>query len=103
MTTVPRLLEKVYDKIMAKGRKLVGIQKQIFFWAVNLGLNYQFDKPHRFFYNAQLNIANKLVFSKWRAAFGGEMRSIVSGGQLFNHDWHKCTMMQVYLLLKVMA
>ncbi len=80
MTTVPRLLEKVYDKIMAKGRKLSGVQKQIFFWAVNLGLNYQFDKPYRFLYNAQLKIANKLVFSKWRDAFGGEMRSIVSGG-----------------------
>jgi len=80
MTTVPRLLEKVYDKIMAKGRKLSGIQKQIFFWAVNLGLSYQFDKPHRLLYNAQLKIANKLVFSKWREAFGGEMRSIVSGG-----------------------
>ena len=80
MTTVPRLLEKVYDKIMAKGRKLGGIQKQIFFWAVNLGLNYQFDKPYRLLYNLQLKIANKLVFSKWRDAFGGEMRSIVSGG-----------------------
>lgn len=80
MTTVPRLLEKVYDKILAKGRALKGIQKQIFFWAVNLGLSYQFDKPNRFLYNAQLKIANKLVFSKWRAAFGGEMRAIVSGG-----------------------
>ena len=80
MTTVPRLLEKVYDKIMAKGRVLKGAQKQIFFWAVNLGLGYQFDKPNRFLYNLQLRIANKLVFSKWRAAFGGEMRSIVSGG-----------------------
>jgi len=80
MTTVPRLLEKVYDKIMAKGRKLSGIQKQIFFWAVNLGLKYEYDKPHRLFYNTQLKIANKLVFSKWRDAFGGEMRSIVSGG-----------------------
>ena len=80
MTTVPRLLEKVYDKIMAKGRKLSGIQKQIFFWAVNIGLNYQYDKPYRLFYNLQLKIANKLVFSKWREAFGGEMRSIVSGG-----------------------
>ena len=80
MTTVPRLLEKVYDKIMAKGRALKGVQKQIFFWAVNLGLNYQFDKPYRIIYNAQLKIANKLVFSKWREAFGGEMRSIVSGG-----------------------
>ncbi len=80
MTTVPRLLEKVYDKIMAKGRKLKGLQKQIFFWAVNLGLNYRFDRPNRFLYNAQLNIANKLVFSKWRDAFGGNMRAIVSGG-----------------------
>ncbi len=80
MTTVPRLLEKVYDKIMAKGRKLKGIKKQIFFWAVNIGLNYQYDKPYRLFYNAQLKIANSLVFSKWREAFGGEMRSIVSGG-----------------------
>jgi long-chain acyl-CoA synthetase len=80
MTTVPRLLEKVYDKIMAKGRKAGGIQKQIFFWAVNLGLRYEFDKPYRLLYNAQLKLANKLVFSKWRAAFGGEMRVIVSGG-----------------------
>lgn len=80
MTTVPRLLEKVYDKIMAKGRKLSGLQKQIFFWAVNLGLSYQFDRPNRFLYNAQLKLANKLVFSKWREAFGGNMRSIVSGG-----------------------
>jgi len=80
MTTVPRLLEKVYDKIMAKGRKLKGLQKQIFFWAVNLGLRYQYDRPNRFLYNIQLSIANKLVFSKWREAFGGNMRSIVSGG-----------------------
>ncbi|MCF6342682.1 MAG: long-chain fatty acid--CoA ligase [Bacteroidales bacterium] len=80
MTTVPRLLEKVYDKIMAKGRKLPGIRKQIFFWAVNLGLRFEFDKPYRFLYNIQLKLANKLVFSKWRAAFGGEMRVIVSGG-----------------------
>lgn len=80
MTTVPRLLEKVYDKILAKGRRLKGIKKQIFFWAVNLGLKYEYDRPDRIFYNAQLKIANKLVFNKWREAFGGEMRSIVSGG-----------------------
>ncbi len=55
-------------------------QKQIFFWAVNLGLTYQFDQPNRFLYNAQLRIANRLVFSKWRDAFGGRMRAIVSGG-----------------------
>jgi len=80
MTTVPRLLEKVYDKILAKGRRLKGLKKQIFFWAVNLGLKYEFDHPNRIIYNAQLKLANKLVFSKWRGAFGGEMRSIVSGG-----------------------
>ena len=80
MTTVPRLLEKVYDKILAKGRRLKGLKKQIFFWAVNLGLKYEYDRPDRILYNAQLKIANKLVFNKWREAFGGEMRSIVSGG-----------------------
>lgn len=80
MTTVPRLLEKVYDKIIAKGRRLKGAQKQIFFWAVNLGLKYEYDESNRYIYNLQLKLANKLVFSKWREAFGGEMRSIVSGG-----------------------
>jgi len=80
MTTVPRLLEKVYDKIIAKGRRLKGIQKQIFFWAVNLGLKYEYDRTDKVLYNLQLKLANKLVFSKWREAFGGEMRSIVSGG-----------------------
>ena len=80
MTTVPRLLEKVYDKIIAKGRKLSGIQRQIFFWAVGLGLKYQYDIKGKPFYTLQLNLANKLVFNKWRDAFGGQMRSIVSGG-----------------------
>lgn len=80
MTTVPRLLEKVYDKILAKGRKLTGFKKQIFFWAVNLGLRYEYDRPNRFFYNIQLKLANKLVFNKWRDALGGRMKSIVSGG-----------------------
>ncbi|MDP2721705.1 MAG: long-chain fatty acid--CoA ligase [Bacteroidales bacterium] len=80
MTTVPRLLEKVYDKILAKGRHLKGIKKQIFFYAVNLGLKYEFDQPQRIVYNAKLRLMNKLVFSKWRAAFGGEMICIVSGG-----------------------
>lgn len=80
MTTVPRLLEKVYDKILAKGRKLTGLKKQIFFWAVNLGLRYEYDRPDRMIYNLQLAIANKLVFNKWREALGGNMKSIVSGG-----------------------
>lgn len=80
MTTVPRLLEKVYDKILAKGRKLKGVQKQIFFYAVSLGLKFEFDRPQRYYYNAKLRLMSKLVFSKWRAAFGGEMLCIVSGG-----------------------
>lgn len=80
MTTVPRLLEKVYDKIIARGRKLSGIQKHIFFWAVNLGLKYEYDLKGKFFYTQQLKLANKIVFNKWRDAFGGRMRSIVSGG-----------------------
>ncbi len=80
MTTVPRLLEKIYDKILAKGRKLTGLKKQLFFWAVNLGLRYEYDRPDRVFYNLRLSLANKLIFNKWRDALGGEMRSIVSGG-----------------------
>lgn len=80
MTTVPRLLEKVYDKIMAKGRKLTGLKRQLFFWSVNLGLKYQFDQEDKLLYNLELKLANKLVFSKWREAFGGRMRAIVSGG-----------------------
>ncbi len=79
LTTVPRLLEKVYDKIIAKGRKLKGIQKQIFFWAVNIAKKYKLGNKNPF-YHCQLAIANKLVFNKWRAALGGKMRVIVSGG-----------------------
>ncbi|MDZ7743644.1 MAG: AMP-dependent synthetase/ligase [Bacteroidota bacterium] len=79
LTTVPRLLEKVYDKIIAKGRKLSGIKRQLFFWAVNLGKHYDV-KGKSPFYKAQLAIANKLIFSKWREALGGNMRVIVSGG-----------------------
>jgi long-chain acyl-CoA synthetase len=80
LTTVPRLLEKVYDKIIAKGRNLKGIKKQLFFWAVNLGLSYQVENNNGALYNFQLSIANKLIFSKWREALGGKMRVIVSGG-----------------------
>lgn len=80
LTTVPRLLEKVYDKIIAKGLKLRGIKIQLFFWAVNLGLRYSAENNKDIFYNLQLAIANKLIFSKWREALGGKMRVIVSGG-----------------------
>jgi long-chain acyl-CoA synthetase len=79
-TTVPRLLEKVYDKIVAKGHELEGIKKKLFFWALDLGLKYDTQKDQGVLYNAQLALANKLIFNKWREALGGNLRCIVSGG-----------------------
>ncbi|MDQ2793573.1 MAG: AMP-binding protein, partial [Bacteroidota bacterium] len=79
-TTVPRLLEKVYDKIVAKGHDLEGVKKNLFFWALDLGLKYDTQKDQGFFYNTQLALANKLIFNKWREALGGNLRCIVSGG-----------------------
>ncbi|MBF9236409.1 long-chain fatty acid--CoA ligase [Hymenobacter sp. BT683] len=79
-TTVPRLLEKVYDKIVAKGHELEGVKKNLFFWALDLGLKYDTQKDQGFFYNTQLALANKLIFNKWREALGGQLRCIVSGG-----------------------
>ncbi len=78
-TTVPRLLEKVYDKIVLTGTGLKGIKKSLFFWALNLGLKYDFEKENDWWYMFQLGIARKLVFSKWRAALGGNIVAIVSG------------------------
>ncbi|OGX82599.1 AMP-dependent synthetase [Hymenobacter lapidarius] len=79
-TTVPRLLEKVYDKIVAKGHELDGVKKGLFFWALDLGLKYDTQKDQGFLYNTQLALANKLIFNKWRDALGGNLRCIVSGG-----------------------
>jgi long-chain acyl-CoA synthetase len=79
-TTVPRLLEKVYDKIVAKGHELDGIKKSLFFWALDLGLKFDTQKDQGFLYNTQLALANKLIFNKWREALGGNLRCIVSGG-----------------------
>ena len=79
-TTVPRLLEKVYDKIVAKGKDLTGIKKHIFFWALQLGHRFEFNNANGWFYAQKLKLANKLVFSKWRAALGGNVKVIVSGG-----------------------
>lgn len=78
-TTVPRILEKVFDKIVNKGLDLKGIKKAMFFWALNLGFAYDWRKSGGFFYNLQLKLANKLIFSKWREALGGRVTSIVSG------------------------
>ncbi len=79
-TTVPRLLEKVYDRIVATGSQLTGIKKALFFWALNLGLRYDHDGANGAWYNFQLSIADKLIFKKWREALGNEVKIIVSGG-----------------------
>ena len=78
--TVPRLLEKVYDTILGKGKNLPPIKKAIFFWAVNLGLKFRMDKPRRPWYNFKLRIARRLIFNKWKEALGGNDVLIVSGG-----------------------
>ncbi len=78
--TVPRLLEKVYDKIVAKGNDLSGIKKAMFFWALELGLKYEPRENQGWWYDTQLNLANKLIFSKWREALGGEVLALASGG-----------------------
>jgi long-chain acyl-CoA synthetase len=77
---VPRILEKVYDKIINKGEKLTGVKKKLFFWALNLGLEYQIDKKNGAWYEMKLAIANKIIFSKWREAMGGNVISIGVGG-----------------------
>lgn len=79
-TTVPRLLEKVYDKIMAKGAELTGIKKKLFFWAHGLAEKFEINKNQGFWYNFQLGLANKIIFKKWREALGGNIKCIVSGG-----------------------
>ena len=78
-STVPRLLEKVYDKIVAKGMELTGIKRKLFFWALDLGLRYEFKEANGWWYETQLKWANKLIFSKWREALGGNVQAIVSG------------------------
>jgi long-chain acyl-CoA synthetase len=81
-TTVPRLLEKVYEKIMEKGKALTGVKKAMFFWSV--GLAEQYELEGNWFYNFRLNIARKLVFKKWQEALGGNIVVIVSGGAALN-------------------
>lgn len=78
-TTVPRLLEKVYEKIMERGNALEGIKRKLFFWSIDLGLKYELGKNMGAWYNFKLGIARKLVFSKWQEALGGEVQFIVTG------------------------
>ena len=78
-TTVPRLLEKTYERIMAKGVELKGIKKKLFYWALDLGNKFEINKNQGSWYNLKLAIANKLIFSKWREALGGNVKAIVTG------------------------
>ncbi len=77
--TVPRLLEKVYEKIVAKGLELKGIKRALFFWSLRLGRQYDNVNRGSWWYRLQLAIANKLVFSKWREALGGRVKAIITG------------------------
>lgn len=79
MTVVPRLLEKVYDKIYAKGAELTGIKKRLFFWALDLGFEYEPYGAKGAWYEFKLKIAKKLIFSKWQEALGGQLKLLVSG------------------------
>ena len=79
-STVPRLLEKTYEKIMAKGAELTGVKRKLFYWAVALATEYDNLKPQSLWYKIQLALANKLIFSKWREALGGNIKLIVTGG-----------------------
>ena len=79
-TTVPRLLEKVFERIMAKGNELTGVKRNLFFWAVALAEKYDNRRSGGIWYTMQLALANKLIFSKWREALGGNVSFIVTGG-----------------------
>ena len=79
MTAVPRLYEKVFDKIIAKGEELSGIKKKLFKWAVNLGLKYEPYGANGWWYELQLKLARKLIFKKWKEGLGGNLDIMVSG------------------------
>lgn len=78
--TVPRLLEKVFEKIMSKGNELTGTKRKLFFWAVSLAEKYDNNISGGPWYNMQLALANKLIFSKWREALGNNIKFIITGG-----------------------
>ncbi|MBD1261129.1 long-chain fatty acid--CoA ligase [Maribacter polysiphoniae] len=79
MTGVPRLYEKVYDKIVAKGGELTGVKKALFFWAIDVGLKYEPYGANGWWYEQKLKLARKLIFSKWQEALGGQLKFMVSG------------------------
>ena len=77
---VPRILEKIFDTIIANGKKLKGVKKVLFFWAVRVGLKYKLPGESSWFYRTKLKIADQLIFSKWRAAIGGNVALVGCGG-----------------------
>lgn len=77
---VPRILEKIIDTVIAKGKKIKGIKNKIFFWAVKLGFDYKTDDESSWFYKRELKLADKLIFSKWREALGGKVKLVGCGG-----------------------
>lgn len=79
-TTVPRLLEKVYERIMAKGAEQTGIKKKLFFWAHELAEQFEINQSLSPWYKFKLSLANKIIFSKWREGLGNELKCIVTGG-----------------------
>lgn len=78
-TTVPRLLEKVYERIMGRGQELTGLKRKLFFWAVDVGSKFEAGTNQGVLYNTQLALANKLIFNKWREGLGGKVKAIVTG------------------------
>ena len=78
-TTVPRLLEKVYERIVAKGSELEGVKKKLFFWSLKLGNQYDIQGHNSLWFKIQLALANVLIFNKWREALGGNIKAVVSG------------------------
>ena len=80
IAVVPRLLERIFDRIISKGKELRGLKKIIFFWAVNLGLRYELNGENGWFYKVKLSIADKLIFKKWRDALGGKIEILSSAG-----------------------
>jgi long-chain acyl-CoA synthetase len=78
-TTVPRLLEKVYERIMLKGHELSGIKKKLFFWAHGLAEKFEINERQSLGYRMQLAMANKIVFNKWREGLGNELKAIITG------------------------
>lgn len=78
--SVPRLLERVYDGFVSKGKELKGLKKVIYFWALNLTRHFEYNKKYNFFLKIRIKLADKLIYSKWREALGGNIVYVVSGG-----------------------